>query len=104
MRLHSLSFCGLAFFAGGCSLALKYDECTSDSDCGSDLFCTQDHACVSSIPAERICPADSIEGADPDPARYETVTVGALFRLSGASSAKDKERLNGVRLALEEIN
>src|SRR5437762_3299504 len=100
---------GFLFFSTSCSLVLKYKECQNDSDCarfasdaGVTQYCTSDHLCVAGVPDERLC--SEVIGAQPDSAQYETVMLAALFRLSGSSSAKDKERLNGVRLAIEEVN
>lgn len=100
--LRALALVWLAAVAGGCSAALHFHQCDTDSDCQSHatantpLYCTSDHACVASVPTERLCPETVVApGSQP---------YLELASLVDRSDALDQGMEKAIRLAVEEIN
>jgi branched-chain amino acid transport system substrate-binding protein len=93
-----------ALLLGGCSSILDFHECDTDYDClghaGADkvnLFCTTEHQCVD--PAPCIISQQAKQDIDGD-----TVVIGGLYRLSGATANKSSQYRQASDLAAMQLN
>ncbi|MEO6953745.1 MAG: ABC transporter substrate-binding protein [Polyangia bacterium] len=94
----------LATLPFGCSAVLSFNQCTTDADCQKLVpdgvaYCSMEHICSTDVPADRLCMVDSVSSSNP-----AAVTIGGLFRLSGADGQKDTDLANAARLAVSDVN
>lgn len=102
--MRGLLLVALAALPLGCSAVLRFDECTVDADCAKRAtdgvaYCSADHVCSTDVPADRLCTLDPVSSSNPN-----AVTIGGLFRLTGATGQKDTALSDAATLAVADVN
>jgi hypothetical protein len=98
--------CAFSIASAGCTLTMKYNQCTEDSECqntdGTQGFCSADQLCLPNTPLERLCTATAPNSPSPN-----AVHIGVLLDLrTNAATGRPNEahRLIALNLGVRQIN